>query len=187
MNNNNLRKILSYLLVCALFIPSIAFSETSGDKSEAVPNIDLQDLALPSDMKEMTKKSGSVFYSTTSKNKPLMPVHFWGEVGSPGLHYIPVDSKLVKGISMAGGGSSSAKLDEVYVNRALNGKIEKLEFDLAGGGDGEAHNFTLRPGDTVFIEKDTWTQDRAYYTSLISVAATIITSIFILKRIEQMD
>ena len=164
------------MLTLAILYPSLSLAQGQ--------NIDLQDLALPSEVKDLSKQSGSVFYSATTKNKTLMPVHFWGEVGRPGLHYIPVDTKLVKGLSFAGGGSSLAKLEEVFVNRVENGKIARKEFDLESGGSLEAHEYTLMPGDTVFIERDRYIENRAYYTSLIAVAATIISSIFIIKRIE---
>ena len=157
-------------------MPSIAWSADS---------IDLQDLALPTEVKDLGKSSGAVYYSATTKNKTLMPVHFWGEVGKPGLHFIPVDSKLVKGLSFAGGGSSSAKLDEVIVNRVEQGKVKRYEFDLVDGGKIEAHEYMLRPGDTVFIEKDRFVENRAYYTGLIAVASTILSSLLILKRLEE--
>lgn len=175
MTKHILKQFFSVLLICTILSPSRSFGET----------IDLQDLALPTDVKDLGKTSGAVYYSATTKNKTLMPVHFWGEVGRPGLHFIPLDSKLVKGLSFAGGGSSTAKLEEVIVNRVEEGKVKRYEFDLEEGGDIKAHEYTLRAGDTVFIEKDRSFENRAYYTSLIAVAATIISSIFIVKRIEE--
>jgi hypothetical protein len=116
-----------------------------------------------------------------------MPVHFWGEVGKPGLHFIPIDSKLVKGISFAGGGTGLAKLDDVVVNRVIDGKVKRFDFNLQEGGDIKAHEYTLQPGDTVFIEKDRYYENRAYYTSLIGVAVSVISGLFILKRLEDMN
>ncbi len=183
MIKKNYKNFLSLSLVLILGTPFQVLADTSDKKLD----IDITELAFPAEVKELSKKSGSVFYSTTSKNKPLMPIHFWGEVGNPGLHYVPVDSKLIKGISMAGGGSGSARLDEVSVTRAFDGKISRLKFDLDDGGDSSVHDFTLRPNDTVFIKKDHYRQDRAYYTGLVQVLATILTSVFIYKRIEEMD
>jgi len=177
MSKPNLKKLFSFIIVAAFLSPSFTWA--------APDSIDLQDLALPSEVKDLAKNSGSVFYSATSKNKTLMPVHFWGEVGKPGLHFIPVDSKLVKGLSFAGGGNSNAKLEEVVVNRYDSGKVKRFEFDLGEGGDVDAHEYVLKPGDTVFVERDRYIENRAYYTSLFSVALTIISSIFILKRIEE--
>lgn len=149
--------------------------------------IDLQDLALPSEVKDLGKATGAVYYSTTNKNKPLMPVHMWGEVNRSGLHYIPVDTKLVKGLSFAGGGTGNADLEEVTVTRIVKGKASKKEFDLSGGGSIEAHDYVLQPGDTVFIANDRFYTNRAYYTSLVGVAVGILSSILLYQRIEDQN
>lgn len=172
--------VLKYL---RLFFSWILILNLSGSQVFAA-EIDLQDLAFPSEVKDLSKATGAVYYSTTNKNKPLMPVHMWGEVSRSGLHYIPVDTKLVKGLSFAGGGTGTADLDNVSVTRIENGKAIRKEFDLSEGGSLEAHQFVLEPGDTVFIKEDTYYANRAYYTSLIGVAVSIVSSILIIKRIE---
>lgn len=167
------RQCVSFFVAVVMALPA----------SAAAP-IELQDLALPSEVKDVVKNPGAVFYSSPNRNKTLMPVHFWGEVGRPGLHFIPIDSELVKGLSFAGGGSSSAKLDAVVVNRLEDGKVHRDVFNLQVGGNDAAYRYVLRPGDTVFVEKDRFQENRAYYTSLVGVLATIISSIFILKRLD---
>lgn len=175
MSKNILTNCLNFLVLVSLFLPSMSWAA----------DIDLQDLALPSDLKDLSKSSGAVFYSATTKNKTLMPVHIWGEVGKPGLHFIPVDTKLVKGLSFAGGGTGQAKLSNVIVNRVNDGKIKRYEFDLGEGGDIASHQYTLNAGDTIYIEKDKFSENRAYYTSLVAVIATILSSMLILKRLEE--
>lgn len=174
MVGNYIKKILAVCLCLSFIGPSFAFAQ----------NIDLQELALPSDTKEMAKQSGSIFYSTTSKNKALMPIHFWGEIGRPGLHYIPIDSKLIKGISFAGGGTATADLEEVYINRIQEKKMIKHEFDLTAGGDISAHDFTLKPGDTVFVSRDTWRDNRAFYVSLVTLVVTVLSSVLLYRQIQ---
>lgn len=146
--------------------------------------IELNDLAFPTELQGIGKSPGAIFYSPSSKNKTLMPVHFWGEVGRPGLHFIPVDTRLIKGLSLAGGGSSTAKLEEVIVNRQVEGKIKRKEFNLGAGGDIQAHEFALQPGDTIFIKKDRFIENRNFYIGLTSVVVTILTSVLLYKRIE---
>lgn len=173
MHFKYLRLFFSWILILSITASQVVAAE-----------IDLQDLALPSEVKDLNKATGAVYYSTTNKNKPLMPVHMWGEVNRSGLHYIPVDTKLVKGLSFAGGGSGSADLEEVTVTRIENGKAIKKEFDLSGGGTIDAHDFILKPGDTVFIANDRFYVNRAYYTSLAGVVVAILSSIILYKRIE---
>jgi hypothetical protein len=174
MHIHVIKKIPSAILVAAFLGPSFS----------GAADIDLQDLALPSEVRDIGKSSGAVFYSPTTKNKTLMPVHIWGEVHRPGLHYIPVDTKLIKGLSFAGGGNGSADLSEVVVNRLEEGGLQRREFNLVDGGDGAAHAYTLRPGDTVFVEKDRFPENRAYYTGLFGVVLTIVSTLLVLKRLE---
>lgn len=168
--------LLSHLVVLSL-VPI--------DPSYSGESIDLQDLALPTEVKELGKNSGALYYSPSTKNKTLMPVHIWGEVGRPGLHFIPVDSKLIKGLSLAGGGSTQAKLDEITLSRVENGKLQRFKFDLEEGGDVHAHEYVLKPGDTIFVQKDSFNENRSYYTSLFGVVLTVLSSILLYRRIDQ--
>ena len=152
----------------------------------AQTQVSLDNFVLPKDIKEQPQNSGAIFYSSTSKNKPLMPVNFWGEVKNSGLHYIPTDSTLIKGLSLAGGPSSNSKLSDVKVTRNSNaGKLETYRFSLTEGGEDQSFTFELHPGDTVFIPKDTFETSRAYYTSLIGVIATILSSILLYREVKK--
>lgn len=144
----------------------------------------LDQLVLPSDVEGLGKKTGSIYYTDSEKNKVLIPAHFWGEIRLAGLHFIPTGTSLVKGLSLAGGPTGRAMLDNIRISRKEDNKLFKYNFDLSEGGDVEAHAFTIKPGDTVFIEKSTYSEDRAYYTSLISVAVTILTGILLYRRVE---
>ena len=66
-------------------------------------NYNIRQLALPSEVEDIGKSSGSIYYSPSIKGKVLIPVHFWGSVKKTGLHFIPVDTNLISGISLAGG------------------------------------------------------------------------------------
>lgn len=145
----------------------------------------ITEFALPSDVKDISKTSGSVYYSPTAKGRVLIPIHFWGEVSKSGLHYIPVDTNLIKGLSLAGGPKSSAKLDTVKISRKTPSKIEELKFDLSEGGNVGAYNFKLKSGDTVFVEKDHYYENRAYYTSLIGVITTLLSSMVIFSQVKK--
>ncbi len=149
-------------------------------------NVALDHFVLPKDIKEPPQNPGAIFYSPTSKNKPLMPVNFWGEVKNSGLHYIPTDSNLIKGLSLAGGPLGSSDLSEVKVTRTKNdGKLESYNFSLDKGGEAKSFQFELRPGDTVFIPKDTFESNRAYYTSLFGVFATILSSVLLYREVKK--
>jgi len=168
------RKIISYLVIFSLSQASFAQSSFS-----------LNDLALPSEVKDLKKTAGSIYYSPTSKGKPLVPVHFWGEVKKSGLHYIPVDTTLVSGISLAGGLTSSADLESVKVTQRNKKQVEHIRYNLTDGGSEAAYTHVLRPGDTVFVKKSRFYENRSYYTSLIGVLATIVSSWVLLDQIKK--
>ena len=150
----------------------------------AAEAVKLRNIVLPSDVKELKKTPGSVYYGTGPKSGALMPVHIWGEVRRSGLYYIPVNSTLIQGLSLAGGTTSQSDLSEVKIKREQNGKINEELLDLSEGGDKGSYDFRLKSGDTIFIAKDTHMQDRAFYTGLVSVLFTLLSTIVLFKKID---
>lgn len=170
-----IRRIVS-LVLCTQFLNLSLYAETPAKVTE---------FALPSDVKDLDKSAGAVYYSPTAKGNVLVPVHFWGEVSRSGLHYIPVDSNLIKGLSFAGGPKTSAQLDSVKVTRQNGTTVDELSFDLSQGGTATAYNFNLRSGDTVFVEKDYYYENRLFYTGLIGVVATLLSSFVIFREVKK--
>lgn len=176
-------KIL-FINLSLLVSSSVVFAQ-SKKKSDTV-DYDLSRLALPSETKGIGKAAGSVYYSPSIKGKVLIPVHFWGYFQRPGLHFVPVESSLLEGISYAGGPNPQARIDNVKLMR----KNEKSGFDnefydLEKGGNNQAALKTLRPGDMVFVEKDFWQENRNYYTSLVGVVATVLSSILLYREVRK--
>lgn len=163
-------------------MPQIVFAETSPGSE----NYNLQELTFPAEVKDIQKQVGSVYYSAPIKNKVLVPIHIWGEVGRPGLHFIPVDSSLIKGLSLAGGPTGSADLGNIYLVRKEADHNRRYEFDLEDGGKSSDHDFVLKPGDSVFIQKDHFFENRFYYTSLVSIGISILTGILLYDRIQNL-
>jgi hypothetical protein len=181
---NIFKKILIVVILNQLISFSAMAEETSQPKVDS-PELNLQEIALPSEVKDMSKQPGAVFYSTSVKNKVLIPTHFWGEVNKAGLHFIPNDTNLVKGLSMAGGPSGSAKLEDITLTRNMpDGTIKQYNFNLSGGGTTDAYKFKLESGDSVFIKKDRFLEDRAYYTGWIGIAISIISTILVLNKVK---
>ena len=180
---NRFNKILCTLLAIHLLTLSVCFSQENA-KGNAKTELSLQDIALPSEVKDIGKQQGAIYYDTSSKNKALIPTHLWGEVQKSGLHFIPTDTTLIKALSMAGGPTGYAKLEEVVLNRVnSDGSVKRYEFNLTTGGDANAHNFKVEAGDSIFIKKDLFMENRSYYTSLINIALSLITTFFIVTKV----
>lgn len=175
-----------YLITFQLIIwPVATMADNKKTKTVSKGNYDLRELALPSEVESIGKAAGAVYYSPSVKDKVLIPVHFWGEIVRSGLHFIPNETTLVKGISMAGGPRTQGILDNVKLTRVVNGKFTQTSFDLSEGGDEEANTFKLRPGDTVFIEQSHYYENRTYITSLIGVFATLLSAILLYRQVER--
>lgn len=147
-------------------------------------NVSLDDLVLPNEVKDVRQEPGAVFYSKSTKNKVLIPANFWGEITQSGLHFIPEGTTLIKGLSLAGGPTGTANLDEVTLSRSDNGKTETFHFDLEGGGTQDAHMFMLRPGDVVHVPRERFYENRAWYTSLFGVVATVLSTILLYEQVK---
>ena len=81
--------------------------------------------------------------------------------------------------------SSSAKLERVRLTREDGDEIKVFYFDVSGGGDPEIYTEQLQPGDTIFVKKDSFESNRAYYTSLIGVIATILSTILLFRAVKE--
>ncbi|MGB0454801.1 MAG: polysaccharide biosynthesis/export family protein [Bacteriovoracaceae bacterium] len=152
---------------------------------ENKPEFDLKELALPSEVDNIGKSAGAVYYSPSVKGKVLIPVNIWGEVRNSGLHFIPVDTTLIQGLSLAGGPTNKANLERVKLSRRTKIGGETRKFDLREGGDDEVARLALRPGDTIFVEKSNFLEDRNYYTSLFGVIATVLSSILLYREVKK--
>jgi hypothetical protein len=178
------KKLLSVVIIFQLFVCSVSVTEASGLVG-AQSEFNLQEIALPSEVKDLPKNPGALYYSNSVKNKVLIPVHMWGEIKQSGLHFVPSDTTFVKGISLAGGPTSAAKLENIVLIRSTpNGSFKEIEFDLSKGGDASAHQFKIEPGDTIFIKKETFYENRNYYTSLIGIFITVLSTFVIVQKVK---
>lgn len=167
-----LRRVTSFLLVMTFALPSFA-------QNAKTKGLSVKELVLPSETKDILKRSGSIYYNQSVKGKVLVPVNYWGEVTMSGLHYLPAETNFVSGLSIAGGPKSNSSLDNIKLIRKSDGKITVKEFDLSDGGDAEAYSFELKPHDTIFVERSTYFEDRSYYTTLVSVFVSLLSGIVI--------
>lgn len=181
----------TYLSIKLIFLIILIFSFFSFDslaeasESKDNPKLNIQDLALPSDTEGIRKEGSSIYFAIPSKGKILIPVHIWGEVNKAGLHYLPSETDVVKALSLAGGPRTAAKLENVKLTRVENNVAKEYKFDLSEGGGTVAYQSKLNPGDTIFVEKNYFYENRIYYTSLAGVLATLVTAYVLYNRMEK--
>lgn len=180
--NNFLKQLLLSFLITTFIWTSSGYTQEKKGKFK----YNLRELVLPSEVKTIGKSSGSIFYSPSVKGKVLIPVHFWGEVSKSGLHFLPIDTNFINGLSLAGGPTAGADLEIIKLTRkSEKGEYKSQFFDLSKGGSSLAHEFKLKPDDTVFIKTSRFYEDRSYYTSLTGVIATVLSSIILYREVRK--
>jgi hypothetical protein len=177
MSLNKITMVTLLTLICSV-------CAISADKKSNLDKISINEFVLPSEVKSLQKHTGAIYYNKSIKGKALIPVHFWGSVSKSGLHFVPVDTNFISALSMAGGPSSTSDLEKIKLFRRSGTGQKEFKFNLSEGGDNSSHNFIIQPGDSVFIPRDTWKQDRSYYTSLINVGVTVLTGILLYRQVE---
>ncbi len=78
-------------------------------------------------------------------------VFVFGEVQKPGTFVFEDSMSIVQAVTLAGGFSAHAAKNSVSVTRLVNGNDERIKVAVDDIGNGRAPNFSLRPGDIVFV------------------------------------
>lgn len=74
-----------------------------------------------------------------------------GEVNKPGTFVYEDGMSVVQAVTLAGGFTKLAARNSVLVTRSLDGQEHRLKLSVDDIGTGRRENFTLQPGDIVFV------------------------------------
>jgi len=108
----------------------------------------------------------------------LLRINVLGEVRNPGFYYVTQTEKFTALLALAGGTTSSAELESIYVIRG-NEEIDMDVNSIISEG-GSIAEFGLISGDQVFVPR-TWWSDRGI-TIVISAAALLVTVLALFLR-----
>jgi polysaccharide export outer membrane protein len=78
-------------------------------------------------------------------------VFVFGEVQKPGTFSYEDGMSIVQAVTIAGGFTKSAAQNSTSVTRRVNGTEAKIKVNVQDIALGKAPNFTLEPGDIVYI------------------------------------
>jgi protein involved in polysaccharide export with SLBB domain len=121
----------------------------------------------------------------------MMDVNIWGFVRSPGKYTVPISTRLVDLISLAGGPAERAELEEVKVVHDLNidstivqtvSMFSVEEYQNTGSPES---NPVLYPNDTVIIPGDSlnsFNEILSIVSNIAVVTLSIIGLIFAFKK-----
>ncbi|MFO0582929.1 MAG: polysaccharide biosynthesis/export family protein [Anaeromyxobacter sp.] len=78
-------------------------------------------------------------------------VFVFGEVQKPGTFTYEDGMSIVQAVTLAGGFTKTAAQNSTSVTRRINGTEQKIRVTVQDIALGKAPNFTLEPGDIVFV------------------------------------
>jgi polysaccharide export outer membrane protein len=78
-------------------------------------------------------------------------VFVFGQVNKPGTFNYEQNMSVVQAITLAGGFNGVAAKNDTTVTRVVEGKKLKTVVKVEGIAEGSEKNFTLKPGDIVFV------------------------------------
>jgi len=128
---------------------------------------------------EIISKYDSLYRNPELTVQPLFKINIFGEVGEPGPYYVTGVEKLIDVIALAGGETSDADLDEIYIIR----DNEKIEVDanklLEKGND--ISDIGMKSGDQIYIPRK-WFGGARNTAVIISAVAVLVGVLNILTR-----
>lgn len=175
MNNYRFSSYVGILLCCfVLVLSNIAYTQVEGGIGPSLPNA-----------------SAASFYYISKPGELTMQVNIWGAVQKPGRYEIPTSTDLVQLVSYAGGPNQDAKIDKVKIMRGIKkeGGTSKEEYflDLEELSTIDESKLVLYPGDTIFIDRSSWSTVKDWLpivTTAVIVTSTIINVIILDRRLR---
>lgn len=158
-----------------------------------------QTFAASVDTSKATKynlSSPSEFVFESYPNQELIPIRLLGAVKNAGLYHVPVNMKLTTLLSLAGGTSNEADLENIVIGndqqdiKAPNGEQKKsLNLNLEDVlKNGAKDDYTLASNDIVLIKNKTplVSNDSFRMISIVSVIlTTILTAVIIHDKTDK--
>lgn len=149
------------LLWTFLFSTEIVFaSSAAGDSFTLKPE-------------DSSHKSGSVYYTANKKDEVLFKASIWGSVQYPGVHYLPLGTRFLEAISIAGGPLDSADLEKIRLSSRTEGDVAVKNLSINKALSDIQFNPILKADDIIVLSEDKSLQR----TSLMLQVGTFILSV----------
>jgi len=85
------------------------------------------------------------------KERKSKKIFVFGKVKKPGTFPFEGNMNIIQAITLAGGFDKLADQNGTYVNRVVQGKEQRLQVAVKAIGQGKSTNFSLKPGDIIYI------------------------------------
>jgi len=121
--------------------------------------------------KEIYEKYDSLYKNPELNVLALYRINILGEVNSPGYYYTTEDQKLTGILALAGGLTSDANLDNVYIIR--NDREVELDVETIMREGDTASDFGLQSGDQIYVPRSFWS-DTGRFTWIFSAITAVV-------------
>ena len=139
---NNLCLLLSYvLLINSLYFPAFA-AGTIKNEPYVVHSED------------QNAKSGSVYYTSNKKDEVLLKGSIWGAVQFPGVHYLPLGTRLLDALSIAGGPLDIADKDDLILSTKTPKGLEVKRISVYQALQDNAYNPFIQADDIIVVKEN---------------------------------
>lgn len=131
---------------------------------------------FPALRNEIYTKYDSLYRKPELTILSLFRINILGEVFKPGYYYVTENQRLTDILTLAGGVTGSANLDDVSIMR----HDQEIQLDvetIMQEGD-TAIDFGLRSGDQIYVPRSFWA-DPARFTWIFTAIATVVTVVAI--------
>ncbi len=128
---------------------------------------------------EIKTKYDSLYKNPELTIQPLYKINILGEVRSPGYYYVTDVEKMTGIFALAGGITSDADLDNVYIIR--NDKEIELDAQRIIESGSTVGDIGLQSGDRIFVPKTWWANARSITIILSVVSALVTIAVLFLK------
>ena len=134
---------------------------------------------FPEIKEEIFNKYNSFYKNPELTILALFRVNIHGEVKTPGYYYVTEEQKLTGILALAGGTTSDADLDNVYIIR--NDQEIELDVETLMMEGNTVSDFGLLSGDQIYVPRSFWA-DPGRFTWIFSAIAVIATVIALVVR-----
>lgn len=166
-----LTRTLSSLLVFVLLVETTAVfaqdRELPLDYSSRADSFVVQ-------KQDSSPKAGSVYVAPTKKDDVLFKSSIWGAVQYPGIHYIPIGTRLVDAISIAGGPIERANMENITLSSQESSGLKVYNLSLTEALADANKNPVLKPNDVLVIKED---RSLAKATLYVQIGTFILSAI----------
>lgn len=120
----------------------------------------------------------------------LMPVYVWGAVGKSGIYRVPIHTNLVTLLSLAGGPTEGAKLDELSIRRFSVGnqhKVLMIDTEKLLTSDSPQSIPTLEANDVIYMPKTEplISNNTMQVVTIVGLVLSAITSVLIIRQLNR--